>query len=72
MNVREFYKGKTILLTGTSGFIGKVILEKIMREFDFKRIYVMLRPKKTVTVEERLQKDILSSEVYSFINKQHA
>jgi hypothetical protein len=43
-----------------------------MREFDFKRIYVMLRPKKTVTVEERLQKDILSSEVYSFINKQHA
>ena len=70
MSIREFYKGKTILLTGTTGFIGKVILEKMIREFDFKRIYVMLRPKKTATVEERLKKEVFSSEIFSFLQKQ--
>jgi fatty acyl-CoA reductase len=51
MEIREFYKGKTILLSGTTGFVGKVILEKILRSLaDVKRIYVMIRPKKTVTL----------------------
>ena len=51
MNIKEFYAGKTILLTGTTGFVGKVVLEKFMRTLpDFKRIYVMLRPKKTMSI----------------------
>lgn len=69
MNIREFYKGKTILLTGTTGFVGKVILEKILRELEIKRIYVMMRPKKTVPIGERLTKEILSSEIFSFVQK---
>jgi len=44
MSVRNFYKDKVIFLTGTTGFIGKVVLEKILRSCpDFKRIYVMVR-----------------------------
>ena len=69
MNIREFYRGKTLLLTGTTGFVGKVILEKILRDLDVKRVYVMMRPKKTVTIEERLTKEILSSEIFSFVQK---
>jgi fatty acyl-CoA reductase len=69
MGIRDFYKGKTILLTGTTGFVGKVILEKIVRDFDCKRIYVLMRPKKTITIEERLKKEILSSEIFSFVKK---
>lgn len=30
-NIRNFYEGKTVLLTGTTGFVGKVILEKFLR-----------------------------------------
>ena len=69
MGIRNFYKCKTILLTGTTGFVGKVILEKIVRDFDCKRIYVLMRPKKTITIEERLKKEILSSEIFSFVKK---
>lgn len=29
--VRSFYEGKNVLLTGTTGFVGKVILEKYLR-----------------------------------------
>ena len=65
MNIREFYKDKTIFLSGTTGFVGKVVLEKIMRSLpEIKRIYVMVRPKKSVTIQERLEKEILSSEIF--------
>lgn len=67
MDVKDFYKGKTILLSGTTGFVGKVILEKILRSLtDIKRIYVMVRPKKTATIGQRLESEILSSEIFSF------
>jgi len=71
MGIRDFYKDKTILLTGTTGFVGKVILEKIVRDFDCKCIYVLMRPKKTITIEDRLKKEILSSEIFSFVKKKN-
>ena len=46
MDIKTFYKDKTIFLTGTTGFVGKVVLEKILRSLgDFKRLYLMVRPK---------------------------
>ena len=56
MNIKEFFKDKTIFLTGTTGFVGKVVLEKFIRSLsDFRRIYVMVRPKKSIPVQERLE-----------------
>ena len=41
MSLKEFYQGKTILLTGATGFLGKVILEKICRSLPVvKTIYL--------------------------------
>ena len=31
LKIKEFYANKTIFLTGCTGFIGKVMLEKILR-----------------------------------------
>lgn len=31
LGIKEFYAGKTILITGVTGFVGKVVLEKIIR-----------------------------------------
>ena len=31
MNIKEFYRDKVIVLTGTTGFVGKVVLEKFLR-----------------------------------------
>ncbi|CAL7948513.1 unnamed protein product [Xylocopa violacea] len=55
--IRKFYAGKVILLTGFTGYLGTIILEKLLRTcVEVKRIYVMIREKKGVTVEERLSK----------------
>jgi thioester reductase-like protein len=51
MNIREFYRDKTIFLTGTTGFVGKVVLEKFLRSLPvFRKIFVMVRAKKNRTV----------------------
>lgn len=44
-----FYAGKEILLTGVTGFVGKVLLEKLLWEFcdpsgTSPMIYVLVRP----------------------------
>jgi alcohol-forming fatty acyl-CoA reductase len=31
IEIPEFYCGKTLLVTGCTGFVGKVVLEKLMR-----------------------------------------
>ncbi|XP_064076070.1 fatty acyl-CoA reductase 1-like [Vanessa tameamea] len=54
-NIPEYYKGKTIFITGGSGFMGKVLIEKLLYSCtDLDRIYLLLRTKKNVTPEERL------------------
>ena len=72
MNIKGFFKDKTIFLTGTTGFVGKVVLEKFMRSLpEFKRIYVMVRPKKSIQIQERLEKEILNSEIFDNLFAQH-
>lgn len=53
-SVSECYANKTILISGASGFIGKVLVEKLLRCCPLiSRIYVMLRRKKNMSPEER-------------------
>lgn len=57
MDLKKFYKGKNIMLTGCTGFVGKVILNKILMSLsDFNKIYLMVREKKNLNVEQRMKK----------------
>ena len=51
------------LLTGATGFLGKVVLEKLLRETDAK-LYLLLRPANERDVEERLQEEVLGSAIF--------
>ncbi|KAK7872743.1 hypothetical protein R5R35_011876 [Gryllus longicercus] len=55
--VAEFFRGQSVLLTGGSGFLGRVLLEKLLFYCpDIDTVYVLLRPRKGLSVQERLQK----------------
>lgn len=57
--IRDFYKDKVLLITGTTGFLGKVLLEKLFRSaHDFKRIYVLVRPKRGTSIMDRVKREI--------------
>ncbi|XP_036149633.1 putative fatty acyl-CoA reductase CG5065 [Monomorium pharaonis] len=54
--IQSFYEGKTIFITGASGFMGKVLLEKLLyRCSDLDKIYILIRSKKGRSVETRLE-----------------
>nr|XP_014092579.2 putative fatty acyl-CoA reductase CG5065 [Bactrocera oleae] len=47
--VAQWYAGKSILITGATGFMGKVLVEKLLRSCpDVKKIYLLIRSKKGV------------------------
>lgn len=67
-SLKDFYNGKTILLTGATGYIGKLMLAKLMRIGNLKEILLILRPKRGKTNEERL-KHVLSGFLFQEMDK---
>lgn len=64
-NIAEFYKNKNVFITGGTGFVGIALVEKILRSCsDVGKIYMLIRPKKGKSIEERL-KDITKNSVFS-------
>ncbi|KAJ9586188.1 hypothetical protein L9F63_020162, partial [Diploptera punctata] len=58
--VSKWYSGQTILVTGATGFMGKVLLEKLLRTCpDIQHIYIIVRPKRglapSIRVEEMVK-----------------
>ncbi|XP_063632736.1 putative fatty acyl-CoA reductase CG5065 [Cydia splendana] len=55
-SVGEYYAGKNVLVTGATGFVGKILVEKLLRSCpELNTIYLLLRQKKGVSSEERLR-----------------
>lgn len=54
-SIPEFFKGQKLLITGASGFMGKVLIWKLLYSCpDVDKIYLLLRPKYGKPVESRL------------------
>lgn len=55
-SIPAVFAGKNIFITGASGFLGKVLLEKLLRSCPgIGNVYVLLREKKGKNPEERLK-----------------
>ncbi|XP_052836478.1 fatty acyl-CoA reductase wat [Drosophila gunungcola] len=53
-DIQRCFRSKTVFLTGATGFLGKVILEKLLRTTEVKRVYILVRPKRGVEIQERI------------------
>ncbi|CAF1275718.1 unnamed protein product [Rotaria sordida] len=61
----EFFKRKSIFITGATGFIGKQLVEKLVRSCpDIEHIYLLIRPKRGRNVNDRL-KELLESPLFN-------
>ncbi|GAB1292569.1 Fatty acyl-CoA reductase 1 [Apodemus speciosus] len=64
VSIPEYYEGKNILLTGATGFLGKVLLEKLLRSCPkVNSVYVLVRQKAGQTPQERVE-EILSGKLF--------
>jgi fatty acyl-CoA reductase len=53
--ILEFYEKKSVFVTGGTGFIGKVLIEKLLRSTNVATIYVLIRAKKGKNVSTRFE-----------------
>lgn len=68
-SIAEFYENKTIFITGGTGFMGKVLLEKLLRSCPgISKIYLLIRCKRGQGSRERLQQ-LLNSPVSFYFHK---
>ncbi|CAB0001195.1 unnamed protein product [Nesidiocoris tenuis] len=51
----DFYRDKTIFITGGSGFIGRILIEHLFRKCEVQKIFVLVRAKKGVEPKDRKQ-----------------
>lgn len=67
----EALKQKNILLTGSSGFLGKVVLEKLLRCVpEIGNIYLLIRPTSSYpTAKQRFYNEIYSSSIFDKLKK---
>lgn len=72
LSVRKALGGKHILLIGVTGFIGKVWLEKILRDLpEVGRVYLLIRPQRGRTAEQRFQKIVETSPAFEALHQRY-
>jgi FlaA1/EpsC-like NDP-sugar epimerase len=52
--IEAFYAEAIVLMTGATGFLGKALVEKLLRSCSrLNAIFILIRPKKGRTIEQR-------------------
>ncbi|PAA61407.1 hypothetical protein BOX15_Mlig015523g1, partial [Macrostomum lignano] len=63
-SISEFYAGKNVLITGITGFLGKVLLEKLLWSCpQIGHIFALMRPKRGESIGARLD-SLLASRLF--------
>ncbi|XP_014478672.1 PREDICTED: fatty acyl-CoA reductase 1-like isoform X2 [Dinoponera quadriceps] len=62
--IPAFFAGRSIFITGATGFIGKALIEKLLRSCpDVVEIFLLMRPKKRIGANDRL-KQMLNNKLF--------
>ncbi len=72
LSVREIYRGRHVFVLGSTGFLGKVLLSMLLRNFpDVGRAYVMVRRGTGTTSEARFWSHVVPSHTFDPLREQH-
>ncbi|XP_044961699.1 fatty acyl-CoA reductase 1-like [Hordeum vulgare subsp. vulgare] len=70
--ITQYFKNKNILITGSTGLLGKVLLEKILRvQPDVKKIYLPVRAVDSVAAKERVDTEVVGNELFGILREKH-
>ena len=65
--IQEFYAGRSVFITGATGFMGKVLVEKLLRSCpEIGCLYLLVRPTSDKYARFRL-KELLKCEVRMYL-----
>lgn len=68
--VADIFKDTSVLVSGGTGFMGKVLVEKLLRSCpEIKNIYLLIREKKGKNLQQRLE-EIFNDPLFSVVDKE--
>src|SRR4051812_11248600 len=71
LSIISSLSNQNILVTGASGFVGKVVLEKILRSIPaINSIIIFVRSKQGTAAKERMKTEIIESAIFSRLKQQ--
>ncbi|CAJ2660152.1 unnamed protein product [Trifolium pratense] len=69
-SVKCFLNAKTILVTGVTGFLGKIFVEKILRvQPNVKKMYLLLRAKDCESANQRFNDEIIGKDLFTLLKE---
>ncbi|KAG8095988.1 hypothetical protein GUJ93_ZPchr0013g37008 [Zizania palustris] len=72
IGIAQFLGGKNFLVTGGTGFLAKVLIEKILRTNpDVGKIYVLIKAKDSDAALKRLQNEVVDTELFRRLQEIH-
>ncbi|CAL8242103.1 unnamed protein product [Merluccius merluccius] len=68
--VADYYAGKSVLITGGTGFMGKVLVEKLLRSCpSVKVLYLLVRPKAGQSMQQRVS-DMMKCKLFERVREE--
>ncbi|XP_077287224.1 uncharacterized protein LOC143911993 [Arctopsyche grandis] len=70
--VEDFFRGQNVFITGGSGFVGKVLIEKLLWACEsVGNLYILIRPSKGCSVNQRIE-DIIKLPLFDRLRERDA
>ncbi|KAJ9174397.1 hypothetical protein P3X46_013044 [Hevea brasiliensis] len=72
IGILDFLRGKNYFITGATGFVAKVLIEKILRAVPkVGRIYLLIKEKDKDAAVERLKNEVIGEELFKCLKQIH-
>ncbi|KAF5187516.1 Fatty acyl-coa reductase [Thalictrum thalictroides] len=72
LGIVRFLRGKVFLITGATGFLAKVLIEKILRTVpDVGKIYILIKAKDKEEAMQRIKTEIADTELFKNLLQTH-
>ncbi|KAF5937632.1 hypothetical protein HYC85_025138 [Camellia sinensis] len=69
-SVIQVLENKTILVTGATGFLAKIFVEKILRvQPNVKKLYLLVRAADAKSASQRLQNEVIAKDLYRVLRE---
>uniref|UniRef100_A0A0E0KPD4 Fatty acyl-CoA reductase n=1 Tax=Oryza punctata TaxID=4537 RepID=A0A0E0KPD4_ORYPU len=70
--IAERFRDKTVLITGSTGFLGKMLVEKILRvQPEVRKLYLLVRAPDATAAEERVLTEVVGKGLFDVLREKY-